>query len=203
MSFQGALDTIDGYIEDLESIVDGEFNCDRLELMVSEYMKSVTDLLNDKVQHMLGLISKYAPILELPSDPLKILKWAKKVILGVAEPAIEAAIRIATEIALLASKIASLAGAIATAATRLASCITELVESTLRDLSDSVMDNAMKVFEEARSIYEGLLDGLIGSNDSVTNAINALNTEINSVSNSVDSIQGSVDTISNVQIPST
>lgn len=206
MSFQGALDTIDGFVEDLESIVDGEFNCDRLELMVSEYMSAVTDLLNDKTQHMIGLISKYAPILELPSDPLKILKWAKKVIVGIAVPAIEAAIKIAIEIAQLASKIASLAGAIASAAIRLASCITQLVENTLRGIADSVMDNAMNVFQEAKSIYESLTspiaDEIAETTAPVINAYDTLTTQINSVSGSVDTIQSAVDTVSGVEIPS-
>ena len=185
-------------------------NCDALQLQVDTYVKTVTDLIAEKVAEMTDLISKYAPILSLPGDPLKILKWAKKVVLGLAEPAIAAAIELAIQIAQLAGAIAKIAGAVANLATKLADCISSLVQSTLDKLADAVMDGAIAIKNEAIGIVDSLkdqaldqlgFDEIVALDATVKDAVDEVNTQINNVSNSVDSVQNSVNGLGNITIP--
>lgn len=211
-SIQGTIETIDAWTSQIDSLTaaGGDLNCDALQLQVDTYVKTITDVITAKVSEMTTLISQYAPILSLPSDPLKILSWAKSVVTGIAGPAIAAAIQLAIDIALLAGAIAGIAGAVANLATKLADCITQLVQDTLNQLADSVMDGAIAIKDEALGIYESLkdqaleqlgFDEIVALNAEVSDAIDEVNTQINSVSNSVDSIQNSVDELNNIQIP--
>jgi len=188
----------------------GEFSCERLELLVEEHMSTVTELIQEKVQKISELMSKYAPILSLPSDPLKILKWAKKVITGMVDPAIAAAIELAIQIAQLAGALAGLVGAVASAISRLANCITALVQNTLKSLTDELMAGAIQLYDQAVGMYEALkndaLDQL-GFNElkeisgAVSENVSQLTDAVSSIESSVDSMQDSADTLSNIQIP--
>lgn len=190
--------------------VAGEFSCERLEYLVQEHMKVVTQLIQDKVAEISALMSNYAPILSLPSDPLKILKWAKKVVLGMVEPAISAAIELAIQIAQLAGALAGLVGAVASAASRLASCITNLVSNTLKSITDELMNGAIQLYDQAVGIYQDLknqaLDQL-GFNElkelsgQVSGQVDTLLDTVSSIETSVDSMSNSVDVLSNITVP--
>lgn len=211
-SIAGTIETINEWTSEIDSLTaaGGDLNCDMLQEQVDTYVKTITDVIAAKVSEMTTLISQYAPILSLPSDPLKILKWAKKVVTGIAGPAIAAAIQLAIDIAQLAGAIAGIAGAVANLATKLADCITQLVQNTLDQLADAVMDGAIAIKNEAIGIVDSLkdqaldqlgYDEIVALNAEVSGAIDEVNTQINSVSNSVDSVQNSVNEIGNIQIP--
>lgn len=192
--------------------VAGEFSCERLELLVQEHIKAVTDMIKAKTQEISALISNYAPILSLPSDPLKILKWAKKVVLGMAEPAIAAAIQHAIEIAQLAAAMAGLIGAVAAAAARLATCITNLVQDSLKSVMDELMNGAIALYDQATGIYESLKDQALdqlGFNEilelsnTVKGQVDTLKSTVGDIESSVDSMSNSVDVLSGIEVPAT
>ena len=212
MSLEGTIDTVNEWADSIDGLTaaGGALNCDALQLQVDTYVKTVTDLILAKVTQMTDLISKYAPILSLPTDPLKILKWAKKVVLGLAGPAIAAAIELAIQIAQLAGAIAKIAGAVASLATKLADCITDLVRNTLDDLADAVMDGAIAIKNEAIGIVDSLkdqaldqlgYDEIVSLSTTVSDAVGEVTTQIDSVSSSVDSVQNSIDGLENITIP--
>ena len=112
MSFQTTVDSINEMKAELERAtavttvekpdgtsesVPGEFSCERLELLLDEHVSAVTNVLDGKTAEIAAIMSKYAPILSIPSDPLKIIGWAKKVVLGMVDPQLSAAIKLATE----------------------------------------------------------------------------------------------------------
>jgi len=196
--------------ESLTAEVPGEFSCERLELLVEEHMKVVTDMIQAKVQEISELMSKYAPILELVTNPLKILKWAKKVIIGIILPAIDAAIELAIQIAQLAGALAGLIAAVVAAAKRLADCITNLVANTLADLQGELMAGAISLYDQAVGIYEDLkndaLDQL-GFNEikeissAVKDRVDNVTSIASDLESTVNSIQDSADTLSDITIP--
>ena len=192
--------------------IPGEFSCERLELLVEEHMKVVTDIIKSKTSEISSLMSNYAPILSLPSDPLKILKWAKKVVLGMAEPAISAAIELAIDIAQLAGALAGLVGAVASAASRLATCITNLVRNTLQNVMDELMAGAIELYDQAIGIYEGLKDQALdqlGFNElkdlssQVEGQVDNLLNTVDDIESSVDSLSSSVTLLSGIDVPAT
>jgi len=212
MSLEGTIDTVNEWADSIDGLTaaGGALNCDALQLQVDTYVKTVTDLIAAQIQSMTSLISKYAPILSIPSDPLKILKWAKNVVLGLAGPAIAAAIELAIQIAQLAGAIAKIAGAVASLATKLADCITDLVRNTLDDLADAVMDGAIAIKNEAIGIVDSLkdqaldqlgYDEIVSLSTTVSDAVGEVTTQIDSVSSSVDSVQNSIDGLENITIP--
>jgi len=212
MSLEGTIDTVNEWADSIDGLTaaGGALNCDALQLQVDTYVKTVTDLILAKVTQMTDLISKYAPILSLPTDPLKILKWAKKVVLGLAGPAIEAAIELAIQIAQLAGAIAKIAGAVASLATKLADCITDLVSNTLDDLADAVMDGAIAIKNEAIGIVDSLkdqaldqlgYDEIVSLSTTVSDAVGEVTTQIDSVSSSVASVQDNITDLENITIP--
>jgi len=201
---------IPGPPEGTTATVLGEFSCERLELIVEEHVKVVTDIITAKAQEIAALMSNYAPILSVPSNPLKIISWAKKVVTGIAGPAIAAAIELAIDIAQLAGALAGLAGAAASAVTRLADCITNLVFDTMNTLKNTLLENATKLYGQAFGIYESLKNQVLedlGYNEllelqnDVLGQVDGLMATVDDIETSVTSIQDSVDTLSNVTIP--
>lgn len=201
---------IPGPPEGTTAMVAGEFSCERLELIVEEHVKSVTDIIKAKAEEIAALMSNYAPILSVPSNPLKIISWAKKVVSGIAGPAVAAAIELAIDIAQLAGAIAGLAAAAASAAARLANCLTNLVLDTMNTLKNTLLENAVKLYDQALGIYESLKDQVLedlGYNeilelkDDVLGKVDGLMDTVGDIESSVTSIQDSADTLSNITIP--
>jgi len=212
MTLEATIEKVNSWAEEIDGLTaaGGALNCDALQLKVEEYVKTVTDLIAAQIQSMTSLISKYAPILSLPTDPLKILKWAKKVVLGLAGPAIAAAIELAITIAQLAGAIATIAGAVAGLATKLADCITSLVRNTLDDLADAVMDGAIAIKNEAIGIVDSLkdqaldqlgYDEIVSLSTTVSDAVGEVTTQIDSVSSSVAGVQDNITDLENITIP--
>lgn len=201
---------IPGPPEGTTAMVAGEFSCERLELIVEEHVKSVIDIIKAKAEEISALMSNYAPILSVPSNPLKIISWAKKVVSGIAGPAVAAAIELAIDIAQLAGAIAGLAAAAASAAARLANCLTNLVLDTMNTLKNTLLENAVKLYDQALGIYESLKDQVLedlGYNeilelkDDVLGKVDGLMDTVGDIESSVTSIQDSADTLSNITIP--
>lgn len=198
----------DGTVE----MVAGEFSCERLQAQIDQYMKEITDSISAHTEMISALMSQYAPILQIPSDPLKIIKWAKKVVTGMVDPAISAAIELAIDIAQLAGALAGLASAVAQAVARLADCVQRAVLGALETIRDSVMQNAMKLYDQAFAMYENIRDGaldqlgyseLLELKSEVSTEIDTLMGEIGSIETSIDQIGESADTLNNLQIPLT
>lgn len=211
-SVQGTIATVNGWKSEISALTStgGVLDCDALQHEVDTYVSSVTDLIAAKSASMAELISQYAPIMSLPSDPLKILKWAKKVVTGIAGPAIAAAIELAIDIAQLAGAIAGIAGAVANLALELAECISDVVENTLNQLADSVMNGAITIKDAAVGIYESLkdqaldqlgYDEIVALSNDVSSAVDTVTSTINEVSTTVSTVQSTVSTIENIQIP--
>ena len=211
-AIQGTLATINEWTSEINSLTaaGGALNCDAIQLQISTYVSTITDVIAAKVSEMTNLLAQYSPLLSIPSDPMKILSWVKKFVTGIAGPAIAAAIQLAIDIALLAAGIAGIAGAVVNLALKLADCLTSIVQNTLNDLASSVMDGAIAIKDQAIGIYESLKDQLLAQlgfneisalNQQVSNAVVTVDASINSVSNSVADISGSKDSFNNIQIP--
>ena len=225
MSFQTTVDSINEMKAELEratgvttvenpdgttSSVPGEFSCERLELLLDEHVSAVTDVLDEKTAEIAEIMSKYAPIMSIPSDPLKIIGWAKKVVTGMVDPQLAAAIQLAIEMAQLAGALASLASAVANAATRLADCIESEIRGALDDITNSLMENATSLFNQATSIYEDIRNDaldqlgyneLLSLSADVQAQIGELDTALADIGDATTSLQDSIDDLDDIQIP--
>lgn len=118
-------------------------NCDALERMVAEHVKSVLDVIDAAVLRQANLLSEALPLISLPSpDPVSIVKWLGKLILKDVYPDLESAVKYAIQIAQLASAVAEVVAAVAYAAERLAACAilipAEVTGAVINDLTKNV-----------------------------------------------------------------
>lgn len=201
---------VPGPPEGTTASVPGEFSCERLELLMDEHIAAVKEIITDKTSEISNIMALYAPILSVPSDPMKIIGWAKKVVTGVAGPQVAAAIQLATEIASLAGALAGLASAVANAATRLADCIENEIRTAMKEIQDSVMENAIVLYDQATAIYENVRDDtldqlgyneLLNLSADVQAQIDQLDAQLANISDSTDQIQQAADDLNNIQIP--
>lgn len=139
----------------------GEFSCERLEQLVQEHVKTVTDAINQKTESISEIMSTWAPILNVPSNPLKIIRWAIKVATGPAGQQVDLAMRQMREIVKLISAMAELAAAVAQAAADLAACLENTVIDAINSVVDSLLENAAELMTKAENIVDGIISDVL------------------------------------------
>lgn len=139
----------------------GQFSCERIERLIEAQVKEVTAIINSKTQSISEIMSTWAPILDVPGNPMKIIKWAIKVATGPASQQVEIAIKKMREIVELISALAELAAAVAGAAATLASCLETAVTDAIYSIIDSVLENAEKLMTKAESIVDGIISDIL------------------------------------------
>lgn len=179
----------------------GQFSCERLELLIDEYVKKVTDIITSKAESIANIVSDWAPLLSLPSDPMKILKWASKVVGGPIAAQIALITQIAVEIAQLASALAGLVGAVASAVANLISCFEQAIFDAFNDVIDSLLTNAANLVATAENIVDDIINqaldntGLADVITDINNASAILDTSVITTLESFEDINSSIESV--------
>lgn len=142
---------------DNKRVLVGEFSCEKLQELISTRVKSVTDVIKDKTSSMSELMSTWAPILKVPTDPLKIIKWAIKVAIGPAALAIEMAIKTIKDMVQLIKALVGLVVAIANAAAKLAACLADAIANAINDVINEVLNSAAQLLSQAEAMVDQLM----------------------------------------------
>lgn len=124
---------IDMMVENIEHYTD----CDNIKQLIKEHTQVIEDQIKAKAPEIAQL-SEISDLLSLPSDPLKILRWARKVVSKFFGPYTMAMIDLAMQLAQFASALARLASAASAAQSNLKLCAYEIVEDTVDDVIDSI-----------------------------------------------------------------
>jgi hypothetical protein len=132
-------------------------------------------------------------LINLPSDPLKILTWASKFVTGPIGTQIALMAETAADMALLAAAIASLATSVIRAAVALAQCLESGIRQALDDITNELLDGANTLIQRAESIVDDLIaqSGAGGLN----NAIEGIITDVGTIQGAITSIETSIDLI--------
>ena len=142
---------VDQMIQNIETYTD----CETIEQMIEDYGK----VLEDQVKAAVPEISNLAAInglLSLPSDPLKILSWARKVVNTFFGPYTMALIDLAVQLAMFTSSLAQLASAAMQARRNLEACAIELYE----EANDKILDKIDGTLNRAFGDYDDVMDKL-------------------------------------------
>jgi phage-related protein len=137
--------------------INGEFSCEKLQELIGEHVDKITAMIQDKVASFSELMGTWAAILNVPGNPLKIIKWALKVAFGPAAEAVFLAIATIKSMIQLIVAIVGLVSAIAQAAAKLAACL----ENAIRDAIQSVIDEVLNGAADLLSQAEGMVDQLM------------------------------------------
>lgn len=189
MSISKTTDQINGLTADIEEAI----NCERLTTLIEEHVKEVTDMISSQGDEIASLMGIWNPLTSYPSDPLKILKWVRKVVGGPITAQITAAVALAIEMATAAQALVGLISAINTAQSRLQSCLEQNLLNTLRDLENSLFDQASKLIDEAESIRDQFIDD-IGLQD-VLDDIDNIQNEIDSTADAANAAENAIDNL--------
>ena len=184
------------YIEELTQDINAATSCQAIQGYVDTAVTTVTDVIEQKADSISNIASQWAPLVDLPSDPLDILTWAAKVVGGPIAGQVELMAKQAIELAELASALAGLASAVASAAARLAFCTEQAVLSAMRDIENELIEQANKAISKAERIKDDLL-AKAGVTD-VTDEIQGIVDDISEVSGTLDSVENTVDGLPNI-----
>ena len=149
---------VERMIYDIETYTD----CENIKQFISDHTKVLEDQIKAAVPEIANL-SEINGLLSIPSNPLKILRWARKVVSKFFGPYTLAMIDLALQLALFASALARLAGAASAAQQNLKLCAYEIAEEAI----DGVLD---KINEEIGGTIEKI-DSVLDKIDEAQNAI--------------------------------
>lgn len=135
-------------------------DCDFIKQVIDDEMSKLGENLKAAVSETANL-AQLNPLLSLPSDPLKILSWARKVVNTFFGPYTLALIDLALNLAEFAGALASLASAISAAQQNLTLCAYSVAEDTVNSALDGIdrelnkvtkdIDDAMDKIDDAQN----------------------------------------------------
>jgi len=102
-------------------------DCEVLLYEVREHLKSVTDDIAAMVKEQASLLEKILPILSLPSpDPISIVKWLGKLVLGTAYPQLKAYVSYAIQLIEMAQALQNIIAAVQEIGPKLEECAAQV-----------------------------------------------------------------------------
>ena len=126
-------------IDDMVNQISSTIDCQALELLVQEHIAAIEKIIADKIEDQLSIANNAFPLLSLPSpDPVSIVKWLGKLILGDAFLQLQSYITQAQEIIVLSRDIMKLADAISHVDETLKACLITIQAETLSTLQATV-----------------------------------------------------------------
>lgn len=126
-------------IDDMVNQISSTIDCQALELLVQEHIAAIEKIIADKIKDQLSIANNAFPLLSLPSpDPVSIVKWLGKLILGDAFLQLQSYITQAQEIIVLSSDVMKLADAISHVDETLKACLITIQAETLSTLQATV-----------------------------------------------------------------
>lgn len=187
----------------------GEYSCEALQAKIQVYVDEIIALIAAEVETVSLLMEEWAPLLTLPSDPLKILTWAAKVVGGPAATQVALAAHIITDIAKLAVSAAQLAVAAASAAQRLAACMQAAIIAGINATIDALLTGAAILMGKAEDMASQILsdnltalgaDELISQIESIEDSIGAVDSAMDDLKAAGEAMQDAADKFDSIQL---
>jgi uncharacterized protein YoxC len=184
------------YIEELTEDIDAATSCQAIQGYVDTAVKDITSVIEQKTESITNIASQWAPLVDLPTDPLDILTWASKVVGGPIAAQVELMAKQAIELAQLAGALAGLASSVTSAVDRLQFCTEQAVLSAMRDIENELIDQANKALAKAETIKDDILEKA-GITD-VTDEIQGVVDDVSEVGGTLDNVENTVDGLPNI-----
>lgn len=131
-----------GYISALASQIQNVTNCAALQILVQNALSSIEALIQAEIKNQLQILEDFLPILNLPTDPLAILSWAEKLVLGTVLPQLKAYIAYAQQLIQTLQALQQLEQAIQQAEKNVIACAISLEQTALSG-AQAMVSNAL------------------------------------------------------------
>lgn len=167
--------------------INGAFSCERLQEIVDLYVQQITDSIASHAESIANIMSTWAPLLSLPSDPMKILKWASKVVGGPIAAQIALIVELIVDIAQLVSALANLISAVTQAIAKLIACLESQIFNAFNAVINSIYQNAANLIATAEALVDSIVANALeatGAQD-LLDEIDAISTELGTAETAV------------------
>lgn len=189
-------------IRELTNDLRNATDCDHIKMQLGITGDELDGLVKDIKEEAKKLLGKYLPIVKIPTNPLKIIPWVKKLVTGTITPQIENYIKLLRQAIELAQAINDFVQAVDEVAPKLKQCAIdtlndelEPVNALLKDAKGAIDKQVAKIAGEIASevnklICETGIGDLVNSvNDAIALTDQLVDT-IKDTANSVDAIVG-------------
>lgn len=137
--------------------IENSIDCETITSVIKDEVKSMIDLLKEEISDM-GILGGKADLTKVPSDPMKIVSWAKKFVTKYLAPNLLATV----ELAILIAQMVSLVQDVIIAANAARQNLLLCAESVVDDLIDDALGGLSDVVKTAVPALDSAL-GKIGS----------------------------------------
>ena len=181
--------------------VNGAFSCERLQEIIDEYVQQITDSIASHAESIANIMSDWAILLALPSDPLKILTWAAKVVGGPIARQIAMIVELILDIVQLVLAIVNLITAVVNAISELISCLESAIFNAFNTIVNTIYQTAADLIATAEALVDDiianaldasgaqdLLDEIDAISDELGTATDAIETAVNAASAAGESV---------------
>ena len=156
------LDVNTAHINALADQIRFTTDCEVLQLVVEEHLKSVKALFDDIKAEQKEILSKILPLLTIPAPtPQDIIKWVKKFVASQITPQMRAQIAYIKKMIKLAIAIEKVVSAVASAIERAPDCFNQIQNQVLDEFKaqiDGLVNDALSQVAESQSGLLALVD---------------------------------------------
>ena len=190
-------------IRELTSDLKNATDCDHIKMQLGITGDELDGLVKDVKEEAKKLLGKYLPIVKIPTNPLKIIPWAKKLVTGTITPQIENYIKLLRQAIDLATAINEFVQAVDEIQPKLKKCAVDTANEVLdpavqlvKDAKGAIDKQVAKIAKEIADevnnlICETGLASLIGAVNDAIKLTDELVDTIKETANSVDAVVGS------------
>lgn len=188
-------------LQDLTKKLKNATDCDAIKLELEITGDELKGLTKDVGKEAKKIASKYLPILKLPTNPLKIIPWAKKLVTGTIVPQLDAYIKLTQQLIQLAQAVSDFIDAAGDVLPKLKECALDIVDEQIDQAKGEIEKEVKRVKKKIKDDICGKAEaaGLLEAIDKIKDAIDLtkdLVSEIKDVKTSVDNaIDASLGTI--------
>lgn len=190
-------------IRELTSDLKNATDCDHIKMQLGLTGDELDGLVKDVKEEAKKLLGKYLPIVKIPTNPLKIIPWVKKLVTGTITPQIENYIKLLRQAIELAQAINDFVKAVEEVQPKLKKCAVDTlneeldpVNALLKEAKGAIDKEVARIAGEITTAVNDLIcqtgaaDLINAVNDAIALTDELVNT-INDTADSVDAIVGS------------
>jgi len=190
-------------IRELTSDLKNATDCDHIKMQLGITGDELDGLVKDVKEEAKKLLGKYLPIVKVPTNPMKIIPWAKKLVTGTITPQVENYIKLLRQAIDLATAINEFVQAVDEIMPKLKKCAVDtasdvldpaaqLIKEAKGAIDKQVAKIAQEIADEVNTlICETGLASLIGAVNDAIKLTDELVDTIKETANSVDAVVGS------------